>query len=228
MARAEWRQSQVDPRVRGGDLANRRGKTRPSGRSPRARGRPICKSSASSISRSIPACAGETLCRLLSPQQCWVDPRVRGGDTSAYARDPHLAGRSPRARGRLAALAAAYPGVGSIPACAGETAPIWFTPCKLKVDPRVRGGDASAYGHAAFSMGRSPRARGRRSNQRRPTSGVGSIPACAGETFVVTNTAADPEVDPRVRGGDRNSPPPQATVQGRSPRARGRRSHHPS
>ena len=214
--------------MRGGDDFQEATPRPGSGRSPRARGRRKWHEPNGGKARSIPACAGETWQTAGAKRAHRVDPRVRGGDPSAKAAPRRYPGRSPRARGRPYAGCCPRSNAGSIPACAGET-PVHTPGIRTwQVDPRVRGGDASAYGHAAFSMGRSPRARGRRSNQRRPTSGVGSIPACAGETFVVTNTAADPEVDPRVRGGDRNSPPPQATVQGRSPRARGRRSHHPS
>ena len=131
----------VDPRVRGGDFFRCALLSLLLGRSPRARGRPLKHPGRRVKVGSIPACAGET--RGIRPlrRRQRVDPRVRGGDGWAYARESGAAGRSPRARGRPRRKLIENDQTRSIPACAGETifCVLWIV--MAWVDPRVRGGD---------------------------------------------------------------------------------------
>ncbi len=158
------------------------------GRSPRARGRRDDIATHVVGPGSIPACAGETPEHKPCNPRLQVDPRVRGGDSSRH-------GGSMR-------------GMRSIPACAGETA--WDRDRRLprKVDPRVRGGDL-VRGDQRFPLsGRSPRARGRPVDSHCAGTSPRSIPACAGETLRVMIFYFNSGVDPRVRGGDRESMEP--------------------
>ena len=131
-------------------------------------------------------------------------------------------GRSPHARGRLEGLPRRDGGIGSIPACAGETILCLAAVSVVQVDPRMRGGDDVASPDPTAGAGRSPHARGRRCCFPRPNSRSGSIPACAGETNRVVFAVRPSQVDPRMRGGDGTSGTRYHTVSGRSPHARGR------
>ena len=111
-------------------------------------------------------------------------------------------GRSPRARGRRARYRWEHRAGGSIPACAGETVYTRARKGWEGVDPRVRGGDARKEWRRITKEGRSPRARGRRYALNRIGEKVGSIPACAGETYGRARAVNRWRVDPRVRGGD--------------------------
>ncbi len=71
-------------------------------------------------------------------------------------------------------------------------------------------------------MGRSPRARRRRTIKRLSACVVGSISACAEETKDAAAHSGGARVDLRVRGGDHLGPLRFHRVQGRSPRARRR------
>ena len=110
----------------------------------------------------------------------------------------------------------------SIPACAGETTSYPASLFDEEVDPRMRGGDASAIGTGQGPAGRSPHARGRRSAAQRMGRIGGSIPACAGETEGSCSIRTWIEVDPRMRGGDPLMPCSEKRARGRSPHARGR------
>ena len=130
----------VDPRVRGGAPNGRYAGQIPTGRSPRARGSRVLEDFQAEDIRSIPACAGEPERLEEAKWTLRVDPRVRGGASSASMMRMRAMGRSPRARGSLRHFLGALIYKGSIPACAGEplgrNAPGVF----LGVDPRVRGG----------------------------------------------------------------------------------------
>ncbi len=111
-----------------------------------------------------------------------------------------------------------------IPACAGQTPFRSFPRSDAPADPRVRGADSGHHGTGVDSRGRSPRARGRpvleawEAQKRRP------IPACAGQTSSTPPADSKVSADPRVRGADRGRGPVDVGDDGRSPRARGRRS----
>ena len=119
-------------------------------------------------------------------------------------------------------MAARGNGRRSIPACAGETGEPERGDGAGEVDPRVRGGDEAAMSRNIESSGRSPRARGRRQCIRQVSAPGRSIPACAGETGPFPSFPGEPQVDPRVRGGDIGIGEVVRIVRGRSPRARGR------
>ena len=193
------------------------------GRSPHARGRRSASRRLASLLGSIPACAGETGAASLSALKNGVDPRMRGGDTSATCTCPLSRGRSPHARGRRPRRLCQLRQPGSIPACAGETGAYPLDQPRHQVDPRMRGGDITVRRSAMESEGRSPHARGRRARHEAADSGGGSIPACAGETGQPQPWQVATQVDPRMRGGDSVSSGLAMVTPGRSPHARGRR-----
>ena len=131
--------------------------------------------------RTIPACAGEPLRRLLRSSNTGDDPRVCGG-TTYYIDDVFTEeGRSPRVRGNLGVIAVVVPRIGTIPACAGE--PLRASGCLSGIgdDPRVCGGTRNQPIEHHTSRGRSPRVRGNPADLRLRTLRHGTIPACAGE-----------------------------------------------
>ena len=147
---------------------------------------------------------------------------MRGGDCQWCSGGWWRRGPSPRARGRLLDSLFLANGVGSIPACAGETSERPGTATRDRVHPRVRGGDRRLLSRSWKPDGPSPRARGRRTNTWVNLHAHRSIPACAGETHDARGFLADEMVHPRVRGGDEYRTLMQRHEGGPSPRARGR------
>ena len=130
----------VYPRVCGGTFPRRSQRRRASGLSPRVRGNPDSRIKHATLSRSIPACAGEPALNLVSnlqvevyPRVCGepptgtpgtaapgVYPRVCGGTIDPNVEPGDLPGLSPRVRGNPVQEAGYPRSRRSIPACAGE------------------------------------------------------------------------------------------------------------
>ena len=131
---------QVYPRVGGGTghLPPAPGCGR--GLSPRGRGNLKGNQAGLGQQRSIPAWAGEPA--VASPAGCGlgVYPRVGGGTARLCAYPSPECGLSPRGRGNLGAPVALRPGLGSIPAWAGEPQCRQRNPIPSTVYPRVGGG----------------------------------------------------------------------------------------
>ena len=134
----------------------------------------------------------------------------------------NIRGRSPRARGRLAAPRARVMHPGSIPARAGETVAARSQRRIFRVDPRARGGNPLPRPTPSRSTGRSPRARGKPEPAELHVARRGSIPARAGETLATWTAWASTTVDPRARGGNPRQGRKRPLHGGRSPRARGK------
>ena len=130
-------------------------------------------------------------------------------------------GPSPRARGNPPIAALAIPGMGTIPACAGEPSGQELAGRRLGDHPRVRGGTIASVPTVVSGMGPSPRARG---NPRRPPPRrwlPRTIPACAGEPQVANSGESCHRDHPRVLGGTAASNFSMMPSGGPSPRARG-------
>ena len=175
-------EQKVYPRVCGGNDDCTAQEHRKTGLSPRVRGKPELRNPPAPGSRSIPACAGETMRGRIRPAAEGVYPRVCGGNIITSAILAGSGGLSPRVRGKLAAPAAAPARGRSIPACAGET--ISPDPGKIprKVYPRVCGGNNFPGSGENPPKGLSPRVRGKRATSWGKYPPARSIPACAGET----------------------------------------------
>ncbi|EGJ72707.1 hypothetical protein STTU_p0094 (plasmid) [Streptomyces sp. Tu6071] len=87
----------------------------------------------------------------------------------------------------------------------------------------MRGADRGPAARGAARGGASPRARGRRPEQRVDKTPQRSIPACAGPTVGAGRCGRSPAEHPRVRGADCERRLVMRWPSGASPRARGRR-----
>ena len=211
----------VHPRERGESRRAGGRRTPAAGPSPRARGIRACRSCALSLSRSIPASAGNPSSRLRSAYSGRVHPRERGESLYVFRADVPVAGPSPRARGIRQGLHAGEDRQGSIPASAGNPPQSRGRLLLGGVHPRERG-ESSGFRWPAFSgHGPSPRARGIRERGSRRDRSDGSIPASAGNPHSITSSIARTTVHPRERGESRGAADQFVLFGGPSPRARG-------
>ena len=191
----------VYPRVCGGTIEQLAQAFHDEGLSPRVRGNPKIGRESCSLSRSIPACAGEPSSLAPCILTDWVYPRVCGGTHRTRNRSFSWDGLSPRVRGNLEGLCPAAAELRSIPACAGEphTRARWLI--AVQVYPRVCGGTRT-YGHSpSDDDGLSPRVRGNLMPVIKAYVDPGSIPACAGEPRWTCLGGRTRKVYPRVCGG---------------------------
>ena len=193
------------------------------GLSPRVRGNPFQPSTRRLERGSIPACAGEPRPVLPMASIHRVYPRVCGGTAVGLLLLCSRRGLSPRVRGNLRRQRAAAPGIGSIPACAGEPRLGCCCYAAVAVYPRVCGGTLVGYLDSVQRQGLSPRVRGNLASAPRVVSGLGSIPACAGEPQPEHRESPAHGVYPRVCGGTVLWTLRIAEWQGLSPRVRGNR-----
>ena len=197
------------------------------GLSPRVRGKPPAVASASAVSRSIPACAGEApRCRAWRPPP-WVYPRVCGGSGPSCRLTGGRMGLSPRVRGKRGWRCRWGWRWRSIPACAGEAPEYGGVKAQFRVYPRVCGGSRIRAGRMPCSGGLSPRVRGKPKLDKSRNPASGSIPACAGEAPLDQQDTSWGWVYPRVCGGS-GAPPRRCRPNcGLSPRVRGKLTHPP-
>ena len=153
------------------------------------------------MGRFIPACAGNTRHRPCAPPPLPVHPRVRGEHLSSTTPSAPMRGSSPRARGTH--------GIGQdvgiaprfIPACAGNTSNAWTPPSPRPVHPRVRGEHSTMTGSLHLHHGSSPRARGTHVAAGHTVQPGRFIPACAGNTWLLsTSSSSVYGSSPRARG----------------------------
>ena len=116
--------------------------------------------------------------------------------------------------------------MGSIPACAGEPPIELLKSGPLRVYPRVCGGTYYVRYVRCCRDGLSPRVRGNQHFRAGDDTGIGSIPACAGEPVTICVLSVSERVYPRVCGGTYRSTPASRPQRGLSPRVRG--NHHPA
>ena len=104
------------------------------------------------------------------------------GGTPYYENgDAEVEGLSPRVRGNPFVIEGLLTPGWSIPACAGEPAPLPILRKADRVYPRVCGGTNEARWARQRREGLSPRVRGNPAAAGPAVRGAGSIPACAGE-----------------------------------------------
>ena len=170
----------VYPRVGGGthQLPLRRGAVH--GLSPRGRGNLQHQINACLPLGSIPAWAGEPVCRSCSLLTSRVYPRVGGGTMLTAAPTKSSNGLSPRGRGNLRPCPSGARRTRSVPAWAGEPSTGRTMAAASGVYPRVGGGTVLTFTQNDGSTGLSPRGRGNRDGIVPLYSRVGSIPAWAG------------------------------------------------
>ena len=170
----------VHPRVCGEHVFSDSRPLLDDGSSPRVRGTPASLGRISSPSRFIPACAGNTGSMTMHRHLSTVHPRVCGEHASSACDAFSMSGSSPRVRGTPAE-------------------PVQC-PAVPPVHPRVCGEHARPRSERASEDGSSPRVRGTPGMRRAKTVGWRFIPACAGNTVIVTVWVGRPPVHPRVCG----------------------------
>ena len=219
-----WKElDRVYPRGCGGTRVTLRMTVIIPGLSPRVRGNRLSQKSNGSVTRSIPAGAGEPGVRGTALRRCVVYPRGCGG-TQAIAKQLQIVeGLSPRVRGNRCPPCVEIGIGGSIPAGAGE--PRWRNPStrKLRVYPRGCGGTPFLRRCLHPCRGLSPRVRGNQAYDRVGPYSRGSIPAGAGEPLPRKETTCFSPVYPRGCGGTRQTKAGQTPFWGLSPRVRGNR-----
>ena len=115
---------EVYPRVGGGNSVRLALDWPGAGLSPRGRGKHRPAPRPQEQARSIPAWAGETSAKDRPRRRASVYPRVGGGNRGWMIGSPPSGGLSPRGRGKQPSADAPATPSGSIPAWAGETAPV--------------------------------------------------------------------------------------------------------
>ena len=193
------------------------------GLSPRGRGNLPGGLSARRPSGSIPAWAGEPLLRRAYRPRSRVYPRVGGGTVATLTIAPVISGLSPRGRGNLRLLLPQGAPLGSIPAWAGEPKMSKTRHPDLRVYPRVGGGTFLQLSLDHLRGGLSPRGRGNHEHDHQQHSGMGSIPAWAGEPVRRNCPPCRIRVYPRVGGGTTGAGGFGGYTGGLSPRGRGNR-----
>ena len=135
--------------------------------------------------------------------------------------EPRSVGPSPRARGAACSPDRYANRSGTIPACAGSSAPAGSPRPTRRDHPRVRGEQGHLAQHPELKRGPSPRARGAVRPRRLQLVAGGTIPACAGSRPTDRQSNACAQDHPRVRGEQLSGSRPVIPPLGPSPRARG-------
>ena len=130
----------------------------------------------------IPAGAGQTVLQVHLRLPCGAHPRGCGADVCASSRHLWRPGSSPRVRGRRKFHVAQAGGDGLIPAGAGQTQDELALTSAKTAHPRGCGADLRGRCRPMPGRGSSPRVRGRPDPVCDGWSGVGLIPAGAGQT----------------------------------------------
>ncbi len=211
----------VYPRVGGGTQVAITAACRQSGLSPRGRGNPPDRRPVAGGGGSIPAWAGEPQQGGKSCLMTWVYPRVGGGTSRNGSGSEPDGGLSPRGRGNPLVNRSTACSLRSIPAWAGEPAPVDPGSLPPTVYPRVGGGTLPSQRIQRTRLGLSPRGRGNPISSGKSGFNVRSIPAWAGEPPRRASSMNHWRVYPRVGGGTdwRNARP--SSEAGLSPRGRG-------
>ena len=183
------RTSPVHPRVCGEHISCIRTSSGKNGSSPRVRGTQSTLAGGRPHERFIPACAGNTDLGVDVRPVAAVHPRVCGEHFSRLDALAFRAGSSPRVRGtRAGATQIAYP-TRFIPACAGNTLQSAAISASRSVHPRVCGEHPAGRLGAVAGGGSSPRVRGTLEHLLPLARRRRFIPACAGNTSAVTQSA---------------------------------------
>ncbi len=150
-----------------------------------------------------------------------VYPRLCGGTPSSVKELTTAGGLSPPVRGNHAQVSRALRYHGSIPACAGEPPSPGSTCRPMMVYPRLCGGTTGTTAFLERTYGLSPPVRGNHPAPpfRRPV--CRSIPACAGEPFILYIIRGGNGVYPRLCGGTGVTRQYRVQARGLSPPVRG-------
>ena len=209
------------PRIRGEHSTPMPGTRRPSGSSPHTRGALPPAPQRRKSCRIIPAYAGSTYAASRSCSRRRDHPRIRGEHAflEAYCLTPR--GSSPHTRGARRLGAPLRGPQRIIPAYAGSTAP-FGSPSNPDPDhPRIRGEHPIAAKPDNLVMGSSPHTRGAPSSLHTFVPHSGIIPAYAGSTGSLANSAGSSWDHPRIRGEHQRPQVLYEALCGSSPHTRG-------
>ena len=193
----------------------------PGGLSPLARGTPPLRSSTRSISRFIPAGAGNSRSILLALFRLAVYPRWRGELCIKTSVKNFAVGLSPLARGTRTRDAPRFVGTRFIPAGAGNSHHDARATRQGSVYPRWRGELISPGISCSRGRSLSPLARGTQIGMAAVVAFFRFIPAGAGNSVNPITKNMKPSVYPRWRGELKRAPFNAAADGGLSPLARG-------
>ena len=211
----------VHPRSRGEHADTNAPVAAAAGSSPLARGTPDAAHHRRSVSRFIPARAGNTAARSSARAPTSVHPRSRGEHPRKCFLKPSPVGSSPLARGTLRRAVARHRPRRFIPARAGNTRSRSRRSGPKPVHPRSRGEHLAVKSRENPQTGSSPLARGTRRGRHRLDSRGRFIPARAGNTACPRTAPPRPPVHPRSRGEHMSGALVANVRIGSSPLARG-------
>ena len=143
-------------------------------------------------------------------------------------RDEKVKGLSPRVRGNPKPPRRRTAEQRPIPACAGESMTAANSLPLMWAYPRVCGGIGGHVRRAGVFEGLSPRVRGNRQDHAQDHARSRPIPACAGESTLISVTADNDGAYPRVCGGIPARIHLSVSQSGLSPRVRGNQMMEPS
>ena len=170
------------------------------GSSPRGRGKPRPSGSTNLAMRLIPARAGKTWTNYTGARLAPAHPRAGGENFSSWRVVSWLQGSSPRGRGKRCFTFCVFGLLRLIPARAGKTGTHLPTHPRKQAHPRAGGENCVCHCAFAFSVGSSPRGRGKHmlTCQHTPTRRL--IPARAGKTGCVACRLPAFRAHPRAGG----------------------------
>ena len=150
-------------------------------------------------------------------------PRVCGEHPAMVCTTPAAPGSSPRVRGTHLLICDCVRVRGIIPACAGNTMPMFSPWRKPRDHPRVCGEHDIQLTVTQCAPGSSPRVRGTLHGVAVGRAETGIIPACAGNTVVQPGVLLSEGDHPRVCGEHLAGMSGVSPAMGSSPRVRGTR-----
>ena len=210
------------PRVGGENSPARADCSSVRGSSPRGRGKRLHQRHQLHDRWLIPAWAGKTSSASWRLTAWAAHPRVGGENVVQAWRFHRSLGSSPRGRGKPENSAMGTELARLIPAWAGKTFRWYSGKLYTWAHPRVGGENINWVRTAHYTLGSSPRGRGKPIGRRRVHEASGLIPAWAGKTGEGVGTHQGLWAHPRVGGENSTVAPCTSRVMGSSPRGRGK------
>ena len=150
-------------------------------------------------------------------------PRAGGENLHRQPRRRRHRGSSPRGRGKLSSVKINGWSLRLIPARAGKTPGRWERASSARAHPRAGGENHGDISRPRGESGSSPRGRGKPWTQMRAARCRGLIPARAGKTTPRPLSRWLATAHPRAGGENINAGSYLQTIEGSSPRGRGKR-----
>ena len=172
--------------------------------------------------RITPAYAGKSRAGQATQVRVRDHPRVCGEKQGVPAVAGRNLGSPPRMRGKVLPLLHSPHPPGITPACAGKRLRIGVRYAQRKDHPRVCGEKRQGNMNKEVKVGSPPRMRGKASHHEVCVLVLGITPAYAGKSSTATLAAHSTGDHPRVCGEKSANPKVRDTMEGASPRMRGK------